>query len=63
MLECLLDDQSSGLELWLHLSVHTHYFNMKIFVLLCALILAISALKPSEAGVNDWHNNNVGEIR
>lgn len=36
--------------------------KMKILVLL-ALLAVILTLKPSEAGVNDWHLNNIGEVR
>jgi hypothetical protein len=35
---------------------------MKIVLLVC-LLAAAAALKPSEAGANDWHLSNVGEIR
>jgi len=36
---------------------------MKISIILGLLITIALALKPSEAGVNDWHFNNIGEIR
>jgi hypothetical protein len=32
-------------------------------VLVVTLMIAVLALKPSEAGVNDWHLSNVGELR
>jgi hypothetical protein len=36
---------------------------MKIFFLVAMLAVAALGLKPSEAGVNDWHMNNIGEVR
>lgn len=35
---------------------------MKVLLLVCLLAAAMT-LKPSEAGVNDWHLSNVGEVR
>lgn len=36
---------------------------MKHILIFAFAILVVVALKPSEAGVNDWHFNNIGEIR
>ncbi len=36
---------------------------MKILLLISILLALALTLKPSEAGVNDWHLNNVGELR
>lgn len=35
---------------------------MNCALLLC-LLAAATALKPSEAGANDWHLSNLGELR
>ena len=36
------------------------YVGIVIGMVLAASVLA---MKPSEAGVNDWHINNIGEVR
>lgn len=36
---------------------------MKNILCFGLLVVALLALKPSEAGVNDWHINNIGEVR
>lgn len=36
---------------------------MKILVILAFIGVGLLALKPSEAGVNDWHLSNIGEVR
>lgn len=36
---------------------------MRLILLATLVVVLVVGLKPSEAGVNDWHLNNIGEVR
>ena len=35
----------------------------KAALILTAVMIAVSTLKPSEVGLNDWAINNIGEVK